>query len=99
MLCTLDLRPVSMLMPMVVRWVLIRLVACFMATFSLSIPLVADAVHFWPLSEVISTLMPRVVWLVLRVEMSPWAPSSSPTLCTDNQAECLLRMMGDFWVR
>ena len=58
-------------MPMVVRWVLIRLVTCFMATFSLSIPLVADAVHSGPLSEAISMLMPKVVKCVLSAEMSP----------------------------
>ena len=38
----------------------------------------ADAVHFRPLYEVISTLMPRVVWSVLVAGMIPWAHSFSP---------------------
>ena len=41
-------------------------------------------------------LTPKVVKWVLRVEMSPWAPSFFPTLYTNNQAECLLKMVGDF---
>ena len=58
--------------------------------------LVADAVYSGPLSEAISKLMPKVVRWVLRAEMSPWPPSFFPTLYTDNQAEYLLTMMGNF---
>ena len=51
-------------------------------TFSLSIPLVDDAVHSGPPSEAISSMMPRVVWLVLRAGMSPWAVDGHPCRVT-----------------
>ena len=71
-------------------------------TSSLSIPLVADAVHSEPPSEAISTLMPMVVRSVLVAGMIPWAHSFSPTPYTDSHAECLVQMVGNFlscWVR
>ena len=44
----------------------------------------------------ISALMRKVVWLVLRAEISPWAPSFFPTSCKGDQAKCLSMMMRDF---
>ena len=48
------------------------------------------------LSEAISTLMQKVVWLVLRAEISPWAPSFFPTSYTLNHPEYLSTMMRNF---
>ena len=85
-------RLVAGFMVMLVAEFIARLVAGFVAR--LVAGFVARLVV--GLSEAISTLTPRVVWLVLRAEISPWAPSFFPTSCKGDQAKCLSMMMWDF---